>query len=89
MVQVTNPKALLFVSALLPQFVDASRNIMLQLTLLMICTIVVDTVVLVCYAFLVERGMQSFRSSGFSRWIERAFGFALVALGLRLFAWRK
>jgi homoserine/homoserine lactone efflux protein len=89
MVQVTNPKALLFVSALLPQFVDASQHMMLQLTLLMICTIVVDTVVLVCYAFLVERGMQSFRSSGFSRWIERAFGFALVALGLRLLAWRK
>jgi threonine/homoserine/homoserine lactone efflux protein len=62
---------------------------MLQLALLMICTIVIDTVVLVSYAVLVDRGMESFRSSGFSRWIERAFGFALVALGLRLLAWRK
>jgi homoserine/homoserine lactone efflux protein len=88
-IQVTNPKALLFVSALLPQFLGANEHIPLQLAALLICTVLVDAFVLGSYAFLVGRGVQSIRSRQLSRWIERAFGVALVSIGIKLLVWRR
>ena len=88
-IQITNPKALLFVSALLPQFIEPQRPLALQLVILGAITIVVDLVVLSSYAFLAERGVRSFRSSRFSVWLERVFGAALVLFGFRLLLSRK
>ena len=88
-IQLTNPKALLFVSALLPQFIEPQRPLLLQLVILVAATIAVDLVVLSSYAFFAERGARSFRASGFSAWLERAFGAALVLLGFRLLLSRK
>ena len=89
LIQVTNPKALLFVSALLPQFIEPHRSVSLQLIILVFTTIAVDTVVLSAYAFLAQRGVQSFRGSRVSAWLERAFGVALVFFGFRLLLSRK
>jgi threonine/homoserine/homoserine lactone efflux protein len=58
LVQLTNPKALLFVSALLPQFLDPQRSPSLQLTVLVLTTIAVDAVVLCAYALLACRGLK-------------------------------
>jgi homoserine/homoserine lactone efflux protein len=88
-IQVMNPKALLFVSALLPQFLNQNGNMSFQLSVLMICTIAVDAVVLVSCAFLVGRGVKSFRSWELSRSIERVFGAALVGFGINLLARRR
>lgn len=88
-IQVTNPKALLFMSALLPQFIDPQSPISLQLGILLATTVAVDVLVLGSYAYLAARGSQSFRSSGITRWLERIFGSALVLFGLRLLASRK
>jgi homoserine/homoserine lactone efflux protein len=49
-VQLTNPKALLFVSALLPQFLDPQQHVAPQLTVFLTCTVVVDGAVLGSYA---------------------------------------
>jgi len=89
LIQLTNPKALLFVSALLPQFIDPTRPATLQLIILVVTTIAVDTVVLSSYAFLAQRGLQSLRTSPLSAWLERAFGAALVFFGFRLLLSRK
>jgi homoserine/homoserine lactone efflux protein len=89
LIQLTNPKALLFVSALLPQFVEPHRSVPLQLVVLVFTTIAVDTVVLSSYAFLAQRGVQSFRRSRVSAWLERTFGAALVFFGFRLLLSRK
>ena len=88
-IQLTNPKALLFVSALLPQFIDPLRPVPLQLVILVITTIAVDSVVLSSYAFLAQHGAQSFRRSSLRAWFERAFGVALVFFGCRLLFARK
>jgi homoserine/homoserine lactone efflux protein len=83
-IQITNPKALLFVSALLPQFLNQDGHMMFQVSILMICTIAVDSVVLVSYAFLVGRSVKSFRSRELWRWIERnAVGFGIKLLARR------
>jgi homoserine/homoserine lactone efflux protein len=89
LIQLTNPKALLFVSALLPQFIDAHRSVPVQLVILVFTTIAVDSVVLSSYAFLAQRGVQSFRASRWSARLERIFGAALVCFGVRLLYSRK
>jgi homoserine/homoserine lactone efflux protein len=89
LVQLTNPKALMFVSALVPQFLDPERPWVLQLAILLSCTVAVDTVVLGSYVLLAARGGQAVRHTGIFRWIECAFGLALVGLGVRLLDWRK
>ena len=88
-IQVTNPKALLFMSALLPQFIQPQSPLLLQLCILLVTTIAVDVLVLGAYAYFALRGAQSLRDSGFAVWLERVFGAALVLFGLRLFTTRK
>jgi homoserine/homoserine lactone efflux protein len=88
-VQLTNPKALLFVSALVPQFLDPERQLVFQIAILLSCTVAVDTVVLGSYVLLADRGTHALRRAGVSRWIERTFGLALVGLGVGLLDWRK
>ena len=89
LVQLTNPKALIFVSALVPQFLDPDRQLVLQMAILLSCTVAVDTVVLGSYVLLADRGRHALRQTEFSRWIECTFGLALVGLGVRLLDWRK
>ena len=83
-IQVTNPKALLFMSALLPQFIQPGRALALQLAVLLAITIAVDVLVLTAYACLAQRGVRSVRTPGVTVWLERAFGGALVFFGIRL-----
>ena len=48
LIQLTNPKALLFVTALLPQFIEPHRSLPLQLAILLFTTVTVDMIVLSC-----------------------------------------
>jgi homoserine/homoserine lactone efflux protein len=89
LVQLTNPKALMFVSALVPQFLDPERRLVVQMAILLSCTVAVDTVVLGSYVLLADRGSHALRHTGVSRWIECSFGLALVGFGVRLLDWRK
>lgn len=89
LIQLTNPKALLFVSALLPQFIEPGRALIPQLLILLAATVAVDVVVLSAYAFLARRGMESFRASRAKAWLERAVGAMLVFSGFRLLLTRR
>lgn len=84
LIQLTNPKALLFVSALLPQFIEAERPFGLQIAILLAVTVIIDVLVMWGYALLASRSSRALRSSPLVLWIERAFGAALVFFGLRL-----
>lgn len=84
LIQLTNPKALLFVSALLPQFIDAQRPFALQITILLSVTIVVDVSVMLGYACLAAKSARTLQNSALMTWIERAFGTAMVFFGVRL-----
>jgi homoserine/homoserine lactone efflux protein len=84
LVQLTNPKALIFVSALLPQFIDPHRSLPLQIIILLITTVTVDSVVLTSYAFLAQRNMRSLTAARWSAWLEWFFGFILILFGIRM-----
>ena len=84
LVQLTNPKALLFASALLPQFLDAHRPLLGQLILLFAVTCVVDVASMLMYALLVSRGVRCFEGSRVTVWLKRVFGATLIGLGIGL-----
>jgi len=88
-VQVTNPKNLLFVLAFLPQFIDPSRPLLLQLAIMLTITILVDAIALLAYAQLAVRGSRALKGSRFVTWLERVFGAVLIYFGLNLLFSRK
>ena len=88
-VQLTNPKLLLFVLALLPQFISPDYPLPLQLSIMLAVTIVIDGIALLAYAHLAVRGARALKGSRALAWLERAFGGALIFFGLKLLASRK
>lgn len=84
LVQLTNPKNLLFVLAFLPQFISADRPLWPQLAIMLTVTMVIDGVVLLAYALLAARGARALKGSRVVAWLERAFGAALIFFGVRL-----
>jgi len=85
-VQLTNPKNLLFVLALLPQFIRPDHPLLLQLAIMLAVTVLIDGVVLLTYAHLAVRGARALKGSRAVLWLERVFGSALVFFGIKLLA---
>ncbi len=88
-IQLTNPKALLFVSALLPQFIDSSRLLAPQLIALASITVLVDFAVLSTYAFLANHSFRFLRNSSVFAFLEGLLGTVFVLFGMRVIASRK
>lgn len=84
LVQITNPKNLLFVLALLPQFISPGRPLLPQLGIMLVVTLVIDGAVLLAYAHLAAHGARALKGSRVIAWLERAFGAALICFGIRL-----
>ncbi|HYJ40646.1 MAG TPA: LysE family translocator [Steroidobacteraceae bacterium] len=88
-VQLTNPKMLLFVLALLPQFISPDYPLPLQLLIMLTITVVIDGIALLAYAKLASHGARALKGSRALAWLERAFGGALIYFGLNLLVARK
>lgn len=88
-VQLTNPKNLLFVLALLPQFIRPGYPLLLQLGIMLTVTILIDGAVLLAYANLAAHGARALKGSKVITWLERVFGAALIFFGLKLLASRR
>jgi homoserine/homoserine lactone efflux protein len=88
-VQLTNPKLLLFVLALLPQFISPDYPLLLQLAIMLAVTVIIDGIALLAYAHLAVRGARALKGSRGMAWLERAFGGALIFFGLKLLVTRK
>ena len=84
LVQLTNPKNLLFVLAFLPQFIAPDRPLLPQLGIMLTVTIVIDAICLLAYAHVAARGARALKGSRVVMWIERTFGAALIYFGIRL-----
>ena len=85
-VQLTNPKNLLFVLALLPQFISPEYPLLLQLSIMLAVTMLIDGAVLLAYAQIAARGTRALKGSRIIAWLERLFGAALIFFGLKLLA---
>jgi homoserine/homoserine lactone efflux protein len=81
---VTNPKGIVFMVAVLPQFIDPMRTLWPQLLILLVTTISVDLVVMHGYAFLASRAQRWLATAKARRAQNRVFGGVLVAMGASL-----
>lgn len=82
---VTNPKGIVFMVAVLPQFISQDRPLGLQLLVMSLTTVAVDVIVMHGYAF-AGRSMQNlFRNAQALKIQNRIFGALLMAIGTGLF----
>jgi threonine/homoserine/homoserine lactone efflux protein len=81
---VLNPKPALLFLTFLPQFVDESRPVLPQIAFLAGVHIVVGLIWMTLYAHLVFRAHRTLTRGDVRRWLERATGLVLIALGLRV-----
>ncbi len=81
---VTNPKGIVFMVAVLPQFIDPARPLWLQLLILLVTTVGVDLMVMHGYAFLASRAQRWLASARARRAQNRVFGGVLLAMGASL-----
>jgi homoserine/homoserine lactone efflux protein len=82
--QAANPKALLFFTAILPQFIDAHHNVAFQILVLGISSILVEFVILFVYGQLAGRALSTARSPRFEKITNRVAGSLLIGAGVGL-----
>lgn len=86
---VTNPKGIVFMAAVLPQFIQPTRPLWLQLLVLLLTTVMVDVTVMHGYAWLAARLQGVLRSVRARRAQNRVFGGVLMAMGAFLFMFKR
>ena len=82
--QAANPKALLFFTAILPQFIDAHHNVAFQILVLGISSILVELVILFIYGQLAGRALSTARNPRFEKLTNRIAGSLLIGAGVGL-----
>lgn len=81
----TNPKGIVFMVAVLPQFISPHAALLPQLLILAITAVAVDSVVMHGYAFGASSLQHLLRDTRAARTQNRIFGAVLMAVGTTLF----
>ena len=89
LVNATNPKGLLFMLAVLPQFIDPARPQLPQYAICAGTLIFTDFVVMSGYTGLAARVLRLLRAPHHLRAMNRAFGGLFVAAGALLATFRR
>lgn len=89
LVNITNPKGIVFYVAVLPQFIDVARPQLVQYAILGLTTLVVDLIVMAGYIALAARVLSVMRDPDHLRWVNRILGGAFVGAGAALAAFRR
>lgn len=84
LLQAANPKALLFFTAILPQFIDAHHNVAFQILVLGISSILVEFAILFVYGQLAGRALAAARNPRFEKITNRVAGSLLIGAGVGL-----
>ncbi|MGE8686996.1 MAG: LysE family translocator [Achromobacter sp.] len=87
-VALTNPKALLFMSAFLPQFINPAAPLFAQYAILACVMALMNIAVMLVYAALGAQMVRAFRGAGL-RWLNRACGGLLIGLAGTLALYRR
>jgi homoserine/homoserine lactone efflux protein len=88
LVNLSNPKSILFMTAFVPQFIDPLRSLASQYGLIALTMCSVDALVMAAYAQLAARLRPCFADTGLARVRHAVFGLAFVAFGLALLFFR-
>ena len=79
LVNASNPKAIIFILAVLPQFLDPKAPLLVQYLLMAATMVAVDLVVMAGYTGLAARVLRALRSPRQQRILNRTFGGLFVA----------
>jgi len=89
LVNITNPKGIIFYAAILPQFVDVHRPPALQYAIFAATTLIVDLVMMAGYTALAAKVLRVMKDPARLRWVNRTLGGAFVAAGVALATFRR
>jgi homoserine/homoserine lactone efflux protein len=84
LVNMTNPKTIVFLVALFPQFINQNEPQMMQFIILGATTVLVDTCVMLCYVSLASKLTGYIRSSRVMNTLNRVFGSMFIGCGALL-----
>ena len=84
LVNLTNPKAIVFMAALMPQFLDPARPQWPQFLIIGLTMCGVDTIVMSCYALLATRLRRCLHDPKWLKAQNRFFGGVFVGAGVLL-----
>lgn len=86
LINLTNPKSIVFLVALFPQFLDPTGDQLTQLLVLGITTVTIDAFVMLGYTSLASQMGRFIRSDRIMRKINRVFGTMFMGCGALLAA---
>jgi homoserine/homoserine lactone efflux protein len=89
LVNITNPKGIIFFAAILPQFIDVARAQLPQYAVLAATTFAVDLAVMMGYTALAANVLRVLKDPAHLRWVNRGLGGAFVAAGVALASFRR
>ncbi|MCE2990027.1 MAG: homoserine/homoserine lactone efflux protein [Burkholderiales bacterium] len=81
LVNLTNPKGILFLVAVLPQFINPALPTAPQYAIMGVTMVVVDVIVMIGYTGLASRVLRLLRDPNHIRWTNRGLGSLFVAAG--------
>ena len=84
--QMSNPKAIIFFSAILPQFIDPRLAVLPQVAILGLTSVVSEFAVLSSYSLAAARASQFARQTRYAKWTNRVAGSLLIGAGAGLAA---
>ncbi|WP_380184509.1 homoserine/homoserine lactone efflux protein [Kalamiella sp. sgz302252] len=89
LVNLTNPKSIVFLAALFPQFIIPHQPQAMQYVVLGVTTVVVDIIVMIGYATLAQRIAAWIKGPKQMKLLNRLFGGMFIAVGALLASARK
>lgn len=89
LVAVSNPKAILFFTALFPQFLDTQRALLPQFSMMVGTFMALSFATLMIYGGLAKHLSRWLSSTSRVRWINRLMGSAFIGLGISILRLRQ
>jgi homoserine/homoserine lactone efflux protein len=89
LLQLSNPKAIVFFAALLPEFIDPRGDLVAQVVVLGITSLIIESGVLLIYGLAAGRVSAVARQPRYTKWTNRVSGVLLIGAGSGLAALRR